>query len=157
VKDEHSRLHRLDRMTEADLPRVLEIERLSFDDPWSRGAFLHEIRVNRVALNLVLRSRDADARVDAYACIHCVLDEAEINNIAVHPDCRRQGLGRLLMQGILDEVIERGCRVATLQVRPANAPARDLYRRFGFIECGLRRRYYASGEDALIMIKPLLS
>ena len=73
----------LDTMRVHDLPRVLEIERACFNDPWSRSAFLYEIRDNKVALNHVLRCMAQAGRVDAYSCLYFLEDELEINNIAV--------------------------------------------------------------------------
>ncbi|MGH9392344.1 MAG: ribosomal protein S18-alanine N-acetyltransferase [Vicinamibacteria bacterium] len=148
----------IDRMREKDLPRVLEIERACFPDPWSRDSFLYEIRDNVCASNFVLREPGASGRIAAYACVWYIEEEAHINNLAVHPEARRRGLGRRLMRAVLREAIRRGCRTALLQVRPSNEAAITLYRSVGFVPGGRRRSYYSNtGEDAIVMSRTLLA
>ena len=147
---------RLDRMGEEDLSRVLEIERASFPDPWSHQSFLHEIQGNPFAINTVVRDTASSERVIGYSCLWALEGELQINNIAIDPEHRRKGLGRLLLRAALEEGTRRGCRLALLQVRPSNQAALSLYRSLGFLVAGRRRRYYGrSGEDALVMIRPL--
>ncbi len=139
----------IDRMRAADLDEVLAIERASFSLPWSRGAFLYEIEQNQVARCWVLRQK---RRVAGYLCLWEIADEVHITNIAVHPDCRRQGLARMLLKQILDDARRRALRVVVLEVRPSNTEARALYDAFGFRVVGRRRGYYYdTGEDALVM------
>ena len=136
-------------MTVADLPRVLAIERMSFATPWSESNFRREIEDNPVAWNLVAR---AGGTLVAFACAHVVADELMINDLAVDTSVRRQGFGRALLRHLVDGARLRGCRRATLEVRPSNAPARALYGAFGFDIVGRRRGYYAdTGEDALLL------
>ena len=136
-------------MTVEDLPRVLAIERMSFTSPWTEANFRHEIEDNPLAWNLVAR---ADGRMVAFACAYVVADELMINDFAVDGSLRRGGLGRALLRHLLDGARVRGCRRATLEVRPSNAPARALYEAFGFALVGRRRGYYAdTGEDALLL------
>lgn len=145
----------LDRMVEDDLTRVMEIERASFSDPWSRASFLYEIRDNPVAENLVVREGEK-GRLLAYACLWILEGELHVNNIAVDPSSRGQGLGRRLMEQAIRLGRARRCRKALLQVRPTNARALALYRSLGFAVTGRRRRYYSdTGEDALLMEKLL--
>src|SRR2546422_772603 len=136
-------------MRPEDLDEVLEIERASFSMPWSRGAFLYEMQQNRVARCWALRE---GARVVGYLCLWEVADEVHITNIAVRPDCRRRGLGRTLLGGILDEARQRRIRLVVLEVRPSNTEARTLYESFGFRVVGRRRgNYYDTAEDALVI------
>ena len=87
---------------------------------------------------------------DATRCFYP--EELWINNLAVAPRHRRQGLGRWLLGRVLDGARERGCRVARLEVRPTNRSARRLYEAHGFREIGRRKGYYQSeGEDAIVM------
>ena len=79
-----------------------------------------------------------------------LVDELHITLVAVDPGRRRQGLGRLVLQGLIAAGQQRGARYATLEVSSANGPARALYGAAGFEEAGLRRGYYRNGEDALI-------
>jgi ribosomal-protein-alanine N-acetyltransferase len=140
---------RLARMTEADLDEVLAIERASFASPWQREHFAAEIRRPELALNLVAREATALA---AYVCAWCLGGELKINNLAVRADLRSCGVGRWLVTHVLTHAAERGCTLATLEVRPSNAAAIRLYRALGFAEVGRRKGYYArEGEDAILM------
>jgi ribosomal-protein-alanine N-acetyltransferase len=140
---------RLRPMRVSDLDQILSIEQQSFASPWKREHFLHELEQNRWALNLVA---DRGRELIGYACLWLIDDELKINNIAVHPATRRCGYGRWFLLSILDLAIERGCRTATLEVRPSNIAALKLYRKHGFEETGRRRNYYAAeGEDAILM------
>jgi ribosomal-protein-alanine N-acetyltransferase len=139
----------IEPMTVADLPRVLAIERMSFTSPWSEANLRHEIEDNPLAWNLVAR---ADGRVLAFACAYIVADELMINDLAVDFSLRREGLGSALLRHLIDGARIRGCRRATLEVRPTNAAARALYEAFGFDVVGCRHGYYAdTGEDALLL------
>jgi ribosomal-protein-alanine N-acetyltransferase len=136
-------------MRPEDLDEVLAIERVSFSMPWSRGAFLYEMQQNRVARCWVMHE---DGRVLGYLCLWEIADELHITNIAVHPTCRRQGIGRALLRGVLDDARQRKLRLVVLEVRPSNTEARTLYETFGFRVIGRRQGYYYdTGEDALVM------
>jgi ribosomal-protein-alanine N-acetyltransferase len=83
-----------------------------------------------------------------------VLDQADMMNIAVHPDYRRQGIGRDLVLALSDALKEKGIRGLMLEVRASNAPAIALYEQLGFIQVGLRPNYYRNPkENALILRK----
>ena len=148
---------RIEPMRAADLDAVLEIERASFHTPWSRQAFLHELERNRVATLWVARSeRPGEASggdaVVGYLCLWAVADEVHVTNLAIHPECRGEGVGRFLLGTLLTRHRAIGARRALLEVRPANAEARRLYEGLGFREVGRRRGYYVdTGEDALIL------
>lgn len=84
-----------------------------------------------------------------------VLDEAHVVIIGIRPGDRRKGIGELLLIAALKAATEHGSRVVTLEVRGSNAAARALYRKYGFREVGVRKRYYAdNSEDAVIMTTP---
>lgn len=139
----------IERMRASDLDEVLPIERASFTMPWSRGAFLYEMEQNQVARCFVLREA---GRLVGYICLWEVADELHITNIAVHPDARRRGLGRMLVGRTLEDARDRALRLVVLEVRPSNTEARALYESFGFRVVGRRRGYYYdTGEDALVM------
>jgi ribosomal-protein-alanine N-acetyltransferase len=143
----------IEPMTVEDLPTVLRIERASFASPWTESNFLHELTDNPLAWNLVVR---AGGQVAAFACAYVVADELMINDLAVDPAERRLGRGRELLRHLLDGAKVRGCRRATLEVRPSNAAARALYASFGFAIVGRRPGYYAdSGEDGLLLARDL--
>jgi ribosomal-protein-alanine N-acetyltransferase len=140
-------------MRPADLPDVLVIERASFSMPWTRGAFLYELEQNRVARCWVGRE---DSRVVGYICLWEVADELHITNVAVHPDARRRGVGRRLLESVFARARVAGVRMILLEVRPSNTEALALYESFGFRVVGRRRGYYYdTGEDALVMEAPV--
>ena len=147
---------RVEPMAAADLEAVLEIERASFRTPWSREAFLHELERNRVAGLWVARGErpvgTEGTAVVGYLCLWAVADEVHVTNLAVHPEWRGAGIGRLLVGTLLLHHRGRGARRAFLEVRPGNAEARRLYAGLGFKEVGRRRGYYVdTGEDALLL------
>lgn len=141
---------KLRRMFEADLDGVLEIERLSFPKPWSRDSFLSEVTENACARYVVLLE---DGKIAGFGGMWVIIDEAHVNNIAVHPDCRRRGYGRLIMKELM-RVAWKAAEITqmTLEVRVTNVQAIDLYMSMGFDVAGRRRGYYEdNGEDAYIM------
>jgi [ribosomal protein S18]-alanine N-acetyltransferase len=132
-----------------EIPWVLEIERMSFSEPWSESAFLNEIlksyAINRVAVRT--------NRVIGYICVNYIIDEGHILNLAVHPDFRRQGIATILMNGAIHELKRKGCNYLYLEVRTSNSAAKKFYERFGFAVAGIRKDYYISPkEDAVIMM-----
>jgi ribosomal-protein-alanine N-acetyltransferase len=136
-------------MALADLDAVVAIERASFATPWSRGAFVYELKQNRVARSWVAR---ASGQVIGYLCLWEVGSEIHITNLAVHPAWRRQGVARTLLGTILEDARRRGLAGALLEVRPGNSEARVLYESFGFRMVGRRKGYYPdTGEDALVL------
>lgn len=138
-----------------DIPAVLEIERLSFRAPWPPEAFQHEIAGNRMARYLVARSGE---QVVGYAGVWFMVDDAHITTFGVHPDWRRQGIGRRLLLALLVLAGEMGAARMTLEVRVSNLPAQALYRAHGFEVAGRRVGYYTDdGEDAYVMTTPPLA
>ncbi|MEG9299005.1 ribosomal protein S18-alanine N-acetyltransferase [Mangrovibacillus sp. Mu-81] len=136
-------------MTVDDLDAVMEIEHSSFSIPWSREAFYNEIEQNHLSTYLVVEDGE---HIAGYCGVWLVVDEAHITNVAVLPDYRGQGLGEALMQRIMDISKEVGARLMTLEVRVSNEAAKGLYRKMGFQDGGIRKRYYSDNqEDALVM------
>lgn len=136
-------------MTLEDIDGVLEVERDSFTSPWSRESFIMEISKNKLAKYLVAV---VDGRLAGYAGFWLIVGEAHITNVAVHGDFRGQGIGNLLLEGLILLARELDCASMTLEVRASNIVAQNLYRKYGFKEAGRRPNYYADvGEDAIIM------
>jgi [ribosomal protein S18]-alanine N-acetyltransferase len=146
----------VDDMRLADIPQVHEIERLSFSTPWPAHAFEQELRGNRLARYVVARTRVGDdERAVGFAGVWLMVDEAHITTFGVHPDWRRQGIGRRLLLRLFDLSLELRAARMTLEVRVSNQAAQALYRRFGFTINGTRPRYYSDdGEDAFVMTTP---
>jgi ribosomal-protein-alanine N-acetyltransferase len=141
-----------------DIPQVHEIERLSFSTPWPAYAFEQELTANRLARYVVARAGAPEGeRVVAFAGVWLMVDEAHITTFGVHPEWRRQGIGRRLLLRLLELALELGARRMTLEVRTGNLAAQALYRSFGFTVTGRRRAYYTDdGEDAFVMTTPEL-
>ena len=135
-------------MTEADVDGMHAIEEATFATPWSRKSIEAEL-TNGCARYLVAR---AEGEVVGYAGMWLVIDEAHITNVAVRADMRGQGLGRQLMGRLIQLAADSGMIWMTLEVRRSNKVAQNLYRSFGFIDVGYRKRYYEDNqEDALLM------
>ena len=133
-----------------DLAEVLEIEDASFTNPWTREMYAWELQNRSVCHILVVRT--PDCAVAGFCAFWLVFDEIHINNLAIRPRFRGQGIGTALMQHVLAEAKKLGARRATLEVRASNEGARRLYERLGFYVAGTRRNYYSSPvEDALIL------
>jgi [ribosomal protein S18]-alanine N-acetyltransferase len=97
------------------------------------------------------------ASIIGFAGLWLMVDEAHITTIAVHPDNRGRGVGELMLGSLIDIAYEIGARNVTLEVRITNHVAQNLYRKYGFREAGVRRRYYSDNhEDALIMWTPAI-
>jgi ribosomal-protein-alanine N-acetyltransferase len=137
-------------LVESDLDEVLEVERASFSNPWSRQMFLWEMQNAGVSYAYVLRTPAWP--VAGFCTVWRVLDEVHINNVAVRPECRGQGAGRVLLSYVLREGAANGAARATLEVRRSNVAALKLYENLGFRVGGTRRNYYTSPvEDALVL------
>jgi len=136
-----------------DLDRVMEIETESFTTPWSRDSFLLEITKNRLAKYVVA---EIDGLVVGYGGIWLIIDEGHITNIAVDKRYRGLGIGKKIIEGLIDLCKNNGITSMTLEVRKSNFVAQNLYRKYGFVEAGIRPNYYADdNEDAIIMWKKI--
>lgn len=134
---------------EADIGVLADIEKNSFQRPWSRSSLLAELAadgaVSRVAC-------ERDKVPVAYLLVRRIVDEIHIMRIAVRRDRRRQGLAASLMQEVIAIAKQTDTRSIILEVRPSNEAAIGLYQNLGFTLWGQRKKYYPeSGEDALIM------
>jgi [ribosomal protein S18]-alanine N-acetyltransferase len=179
----------VERMTMADIPRVVEIERLAYTTPWPPSAYRKELEENQHAYYVVLRdtyyvkrpapeidlatpsapprrpfplsllpSRPLShqnphvASIVGFAGMWLMLDEAHITTIAIHPEYRSRGLGELELSALIGIAYEINAQRVTLEVRVSNSVAQSLYRKYGFMVVGTRRRYYSdNNEDAYIM------
>lgn len=139
----------LRQMRAEDLPAVLDIERRSFGQPWSRTFFEKELATPFA--RLVVAVEGDPGTVVGYTCRWRVADEVHLLNVAVHPERRGGGHGRHLVADVIAEAERSGCSVVFLEVRAGNVVARRLYRTLGFRDLGVRRAYYGPGQDAIVM------
>ena len=134
------------RLTYADLPQVIAIERRAFPAPWSLAMFVLELSKPS---GICLAAHDGD-RIVGYLICSRYDTVWHVMNVAIEPVLQGNGIGTALLEHLLAETAPTDR--FTLEVRQSNAPAIRLYERLGFRAAGLRRRYYQdNGEDALIM------
>jgi ribosomal-protein-alanine N-acetyltransferase len=139
---------------EADLNEVVQIERASFADPWTEESFRRLLGGHSAIFQVV--GHPPDRSVAGYVIAFSIGEDAELLNIAVHPDHRGKGLAGQMLDAVIIELGGRGVRNAFLEVRESNAAARALYQSRGFAEIGRRRNYYRRPvEDALVMRRML--
>jgi len=137
-------------MTQAHVSQIAQIEKCCFSDPWSENSIASELEN---ALSYWLVAVDGD-KVAGYVGSQSVLGETDMMNIAVHPDYRRQGIARKLIDALIEGLKARGSLSLMLEVRASNEPAKALYADMGFQQIGIRPRYYSKPrEDALILRK----
>jgi ribosomal-protein-alanine N-acetyltransferase len=140
--------------TGADLDAIVEIERMSFSDPWSAASFAGLLSGPRVRMTVA----DDDGQVVGYSVLLLVPPDSDLANFAVVPRARRRGTGRLLLAGVLSQARAENVRHVYLEVRKSNAAAIALYERAGFQQCGVRRRYYREPvEDARVLRLDIVS
>ena len=138
-------------MTENHVAQVAELEKICFGSAaWSENSIASELK-NQLSLWLVALDGET---VAGYVGSQTVMDESDMMNVAVHPDCRRQGIAEELVNALTDALREKESRCLTLEVRASNEPAKKLYEKLGFVSVGLRKNYYRNPrEDALILRK----
>ena len=137
------------RMEPEDVETVLGIESRAFTTPWQANTFLGLI--GRSGSELWVMEHPV-AGILAYAVLWCILDQAELANIAVRSEYRGQGYASRLLERVLQIVRDREVETIYLEVRASNTRALELYERFGFSQVGVRKNYYDKPtEDALVM------
>ena len=143
---------KVERMEARHLQAVAELEQICFEEPWSARSL--ELLIGEMATGFVCT--DENGQVAAYGGMLWAPDEGQIVNVATHPDHRRRGAGRLLMDAIEADARRRAFTLLSLEVRVSNEPAINLYRAYGFEVAGVRRGFYtAPREDAYVMLKNL--
>ena len=140
-------------MAEADLDAVLAVEQRGYEFPWSRTIFEDCLRVSYSCWLL-----EWQGVIAGYAVMSVAAGEAHILNLCIDPDLHRRGLGRFLLDQMLELATGHQAQVMFLEVRPTNVAAQRLYEAAGFNEVGVRRNYYPARvgrEDAIIMARQL--
>jgi [ribosomal protein S18]-alanine N-acetyltransferase len=140
-------------MTEADIASVVTLERASYQFPWSEGIFRDCLRVGYVC-----RVATSSGRLISYGVMSVGAGEAHVLNLCVDAAFRCQGIGRRMLEYLLDRGAGAGMNEAFLEVRPSNTAAIRLYLSLGFDQVGMRRGYYQAvggREDAAVLKLPL--
>lgn len=135
----------------SDVKQILEIEKQSFKDAWSME-MLADLFLSNGFYGLVCQKGE---KIVGYVAIKYVLDEAELNIIAVENDSRRQGIATLLLNSAEEDLKSKGVSKLFLEVRRSNLNAQALYEKCGYKYIAVREKYYQGEEDALIMSKIL--
>jgi len=137
-------------MTANDINDVLNISNLCFSTPWSRDSIYSELN-NPLAKYIVAKDLESNS-VIGFIGAWIVMGEADITNIAVHPNYRNLTIGSKLLSSLISLCENLDCSLINLEVRSSNIPAQNLYKKFLFIENGLRKGYYTDNkEDAVLM------
>ena len=137
-------------MDRSHIPEIAGLEKLRFAEPWSEK-LLEDALYDPQASFLV--AEDETGRVLGYAGLHAVLDEGYIDNVAVRPDARGQGVASALLE-VFCRFGQAHLSFLTLEVRAGNGPAIQLYLKHGFEQVGRRKNYYQRPrEDAILMTR----
>lgn len=135
--------------TEKDIPKIAELEKLCFSDPWTEDALAAVCRYP-VLYGL---AAEEDGEIVGYCCTQVLFEDAELQNIAVAPKMRGRGLAKDLLAAAEENAKTLGAEKCFLEVRVGNTPAIRLYEKFGYERIGVRKGYYGEGEDAILMRK----
>lgn len=135
-------------MTLNDLDDVTDIASRCFSAPWERKDFEFSVRAEHDTGLLA----ECGGMAAGFCIIRCCSPQADIIDVAVIPEARKQGIGTLMVEKLLDEGRKRGVSEFMLEVRASNLPAIRLYENAGFVTIGVRKLYYSTPvEDALVM------
>lgn len=131
-----------------DLEQVMPIEEENFSVPWTEtGFFTYLLRSDAMFL-----AAEEEGEVLGYCGVLLVLDEGDITSVSVKKNRHREGIGKLLIEALIQKTGREGVGVLHLEVRQSNAAAIALYEKMGFVRDGLRKNYYeAPTEDAVLM------
>jgi len=137
------------KMTLDDIEQVIAIDRVSFSLPWPERSFRFELTDNPASRCWVA---EVDGKIAGMIVVWLIVDEVHVATIATHPDFRRQGIAKNLLSHALQHLSMEGAQSSFLEVRASNLVAQEMYRKFGYEESGVRRRYYRDNdEDAILM------
>lgn len=140
------------RLEDKHLASVAELEELCFAHPWSAEGLKTLTGEGGVGFAAV----DESGKVISYAGMVLAADMGDITDVATHPDFRRQGISRAVMERLLEFAVQKQLTSVALDVRVSNVGAIALYEGLGFEMAGKRPRFYRTPpEDAYVMIKQL--
>ncbi len=141
------------KATIEDIPEIYRIELLCFPDPWEYKALFEMMTVFLTSFYIA----EADGRVVGFSAgaIEETGEEkyGHICNIAVSPDMRSMGIGRLLLCNLERDFFVKGCTACSLEVRRSNTGAHAFYERIGYGDVIVYGEYYKDGEDAIVMMR----
>jgi [ribosomal protein S18]-alanine N-acetyltransferase len=139
-------------MKEEDLPSVLDIEAVSFSDPWKKRHFLYELNENPYAFLFVAVEKEI---IVGFINFWITFEQAMINQIAVLPALKRKGIASTLINDAFNRMKLANVISVSLEVRKTNKEAIAFYQRHGFNDILIKPQYYQDGTDAIYMIKEM--
>lgn len=140
------------RMTLADIQAVVEIEKQCFSQPWSEKSFEDSIAREDTIFLVCEDDMKNHLVITGYMGMYLSFDEASVTNVAVAPEFRKRGYGESLVAAAKEAAKDAGAESIFLEVRVSNEPAVSLYKKLGFEELGIRKKFYEHPvEDAIIM------
>jgi len=138
----------IEKVAMDDIKEMLKIEKKSFASHWSRQTFIDEFSADNGHYIAVKDGK----KICGYTGFRHVLDEGHITTLAVHPKCRKKGIGTGLIERLIADAKEKGLKKLFLEVRQSNIAAQKIYKKLGFKVLDRRREYYQNPkEDALVM------
>lgn len=139
------------KMSEDDLDKVLELEKVLFSDPWTYENYLYELNDNPYS-NLYIIKNDQD--IIGYAGLWVLFEQGQITTIGINPKYQKQGYGKILLEYLINQAKAKEAETISLEVRVSNDTAIALYEKYGFITINIRKAYYQDNyEDAYLMMK----
>ncbi len=137
------------KMVEKDIAQVMEIDQQTFSSPWTEDIFIYEITENNYGHYFVVETNDT---IIGYVGIWIVHEDAQITNIAILKQYRGYKIGEKLFGYAMQYAYKLGAERLSLEVRVSNIVAQNMYRKFGLVPGGIRKKYYTDdNEDALVM------
>jgi ribosomal-protein-alanine N-acetyltransferase len=136
-----------------DVNEVFNIESSSSFHPWSKNMFFEEMKNSNSYCFIIQMNEVPKYRVIGFICFRNLGEDSELLNICVHPQYRRLGIGKRLMQFYIDFCQKMAIKTFYLEVNVANQPAIHLYQCFFYQSSGMRKRFYQGKFDALLMTK----
>lgn len=149
-------LKQMRKMKATDFPAVLAIERRVYEFPWTEGVFRDCIKTSGYSCWVC---ETPDGKILGYAIVSVMVGEAHVMNIGVDPALHKRGIGRTMLNHLIDVARKSKAETVFLEVRPSNLGAIELYRKTGFNEIGIRKGYYPAKdgrEDALMLALALM-
>lgn len=136
-------------LTNDDLDVLIEIEKSLYKDPWNKEAYLRDLE-NDIAYNYVLVHDDV---ILGYYGFWIMFDNIDITKVSIRKELQGKGLSNILMKDFFSRISNLDIKSITLEVRVSNIKAINLYKKYGFKEISVRKKYYSDSEDALILQK----
>lgn len=138
---------------DSDLADLALIEKECFSEPWSIDSFMSEFASEN---SVFIAAEDESGVICGFVTASFVLDEININNVAVRTEYRKCGIGTALLEKLDEYAAEINAGFINLEVRESNIPAVDLYKKLGYVQVGLRKNFYCKpDENAILMTKYL--